>query len=209
MSEPRRERADAVRNRRAILAATEDLLTRYRPDQVSVERIAAAAGVGKGTVFHRFGSRAGLMIELMQERATVLAKAVAEGPPPLGPGAPARERLTAFLDAVFDMVGRNKGLMAALGQAIAHPRAEPERGTGDVASHRARYAVYQGWHAHVRALILEERPDLDADMLADVLLSPVHNEVITHALGAGESERVAAAVRGLISALLDADPPAR
>lgn len=209
MSEARRERADAVRNRRAILDATEDLLARHRPDQVSVERIAAAAGVGKGTVFHRFGSRAGLMVALMRERATALGEAVESGPPPLGPGAPARDRLLAFLDAVLEMVGRNKGLMAALGQAVAHPPAEPECGAGDVADQRARFAVYQGWHAHVRRLIAEERPDLDAEMLADVLLSPLHNEVVTHALGAGEAERVAAAVRGLITALLDAERPAR
>lgn len=207
MSEARR--ADAVRNRRAILAATEDLLTHHRPDQVSVEKIAAAAGVGKGTVFHRFGSRAGLMIALMQERATALGEAIAAGPPPLGPGAPARERLTAFLDAVFDMVGRNKGLMAALGEAITHPVGEPEAGTDDVATRRARYLVYQAWHDHVRTLIAEERPDLDAEMLADVLLSPLHNEVVTLALGTGESERVAAAVRGLITALLDAPPGGR
>lgn len=206
MSEARRERADAVRNRRAILAATEDLLTRYRPDQVSVERIAAAAGVGKGTVFHRFGSRAGLMVALMQERAMALSEAVEDGPPPLGPGAPARERLLAFLDAIFDVVGRNKGLMAALGHAIAHPPppGEPEDDEDEIACMRASHPVYQAWHGHARTLIAEERPDLDAEMLADVLLSPLHNDVVVLALQKGESARVGAAVRALVTALLDA-----
>ena len=207
MGEARRERADAVRNRRAILAATEDLLTRYRPDQVSVERIAAAAGVGKGTVFHRFGSRNGLMVELMRERATALSEAVADGPPPLGPGAPARERLLAFLDAIYDVVSRNKGLIAMLGHVIAHPPAPagPDGDADDVACMRGNHPVYQAWHGHVSALIAEERPDLDAETLADVLLSPLHNDVVVLMLQKGESARVSAAVCGLVTALLDRD----
>src|SRR4051794_14949546 len=113
------ERADAVRNRQAILRATEDLLTRLPPEQISMEQVAAAAGVGKGTVFHRFGSRAGLMRALMQERAMVLQEAVVDGPPPLGPGAPAGDRLLAFVDGVIEVVSRNKGLLAALDHAEA------------------------------------------------------------------------------------------
>src|SRR5438094_10655888 len=96
----RRERADAARNRRAILRATEDLLARHGPEHVSIEQVAAAAGVGKGTVFHRFGSRAGLMRALAEERIRSFQDNCAAGPPPLGPGAQPRERLVAFLDAV-------------------------------------------------------------------------------------------------------------
>src|ERR1700754_5055876 len=107
MIEESRERADAARNRRAILRATEDLLARHRPEQISMEQVAAAAGVGKGTVFHRFGSRAGLMRALMQERAMSLQQEVVDGPPPLGPGAPARDRLLAFIDGVIEVVSRN------------------------------------------------------------------------------------------------------
>ena len=125
MSQARPERADAVRNRRAILAATEELLATHRPRDVSIEQVAAAAGVGKGTVFHRFGSRMGLMTALMIERAQALTEAVTSGPPPLGPGAPDRERLLAFLDAVIEVVGRNKSLLAELafsGAASRPPR---------------------------------------------------------------------------------------
>ena len=82
------ERADAARNRRAILAATERLLASHRPQDISMEQVAAAAGVGKGTVFHRFGNRNGLMYALMVQRAQALEEAVTAGPPPLGPGAP-------------------------------------------------------------------------------------------------------------------------
>ncbi|WP_255954460.1 TetR/AcrR family transcriptional regulator [Streptomyces odontomachi] len=130
MTQGRRERADAARNRRAILLATEDLLTRHRPEEISMERVAAAAGVGKGTLFHRFGSRMGLMRALMEERAVALHTSVESGPPPLGPGAPPRERLYAFLDGIVDVVSRNKGLVAALGHAASTAHRPPARKTG-------------------------------------------------------------------------------
>jgi AcrR family transcriptional regulator len=190
MSAERRERADAARNRRAILLATEDLLSRHRPDEVTIEQVAAAAGVGKGTVFHRFGSRMGLMIALMQERALDLRESVETGPPPLGPGARPRERLLAFLDAVVEVVGRNKGLLAALGQAVS-PR-----------SHGDDHPVYEFWHGHISALISEERPDLDAGLLADLLLAGLQAEPILRLLERGETERLQAGLRVLTSAIV-------
>ncbi|SDM36358.1 TetR/AcrR family transcriptional regulator [Allokutzneria albata] len=190
MTAPRRERADAARNRRAILAATEDLLGRHRPDEVTVEQVAAAAGVGKGTVFHRFGSRIGLMTSLMRERALELNEAVDSGPPPLGPGAPPRERLLAFLSAVVDVVGRNKGLLAALGQAVA-PR-----------SHGEDHPVYAVWHKHVSTLITAERPGVDAPLLADLLLSGLHAEPVLRLLERGETARLERALHVLAEAVL-------
>ncbi|GAA0473499.1 helix-turn-helix domain-containing protein [Streptomyces olivaceiscleroticus] len=197
MTEVRRERADAARNRRAILAATERLLAEHPPEQVSMERIAAAAGVGKGTVFHRFGSRAGLMRELMLERAHALRESVTDGPPPLGPGAPPGQRLLAFLDAVVDVVGRNKGLLAALGQAAAAPR-DPQKDS------REQHSVYGFWHGHISALIAEERPDLDAELLAHILLGALQNKPIVHLLGQGEAQRLAVSLRLLVTGMLEA-----
>ncbi|MET9293313.1 TetR/AcrR family transcriptional regulator [Streptomyces sp. NPDC003077] len=196
MTEGRRERSDAARNRRAILRATETLLAEHPPEQVSMERIAAAAGVGKGTVFHRFGSRAGLMRELMLERAHALREAVTDGPPPLGPGAPPRQRLLAFLDAVVDVVGRNKGLLAALGQAISATR-DPEEDA------RAHHSVYDFWHGHISALIAEERPDLDAELLAHILLGALQNGPIVRLLGQGEGQRLGASLRLLVMGVLE------
>src|SRR5271154_1063399 len=74
-------RADAARNRRAIMTATEELLAQYEPGEVSIERIAAAAGVGKATVFHRFGSRAELLQAVAHERTESLRIAIMDGPP--------------------------------------------------------------------------------------------------------------------------------
>lgn len=186
----RRERADAARNRRAILRATEELLAEHRPDDVSIERVAAHAGVSKGTVFHRFGTRAGLMVELMKERAADLEDAVTHGAPPLGPGAPAGERLLAFLTAVVEVVGRNKGLLAALGSAVPAPADGGDR------------PVYRFWHGHVSTLVAEARPDVDAEVVADLLLSCLHAEPTLRMLHHGEGGRVASALHVLAAGLV-------
>ncbi|MYS81970.1 TetR/AcrR family transcriptional regulator [Embleya scabrispora] len=197
MTQDRPERADAARNRRAILLATEELLARYRPEQISMEQVAAAAGVGKGTVFHRFGSRMGLMHALMAERALALTEAVSVGPPPLGPGAPAAERLLAFLDAIVDVIARNKGLLAALGHADTTTAKSDE-------DPRTAHPVYGFWHGHIADLLTAERPDLDAELQAHILLAGLQSRSILLLLEQGEAERLAAALRSLARALLHA-----
>jgi AcrR family transcriptional regulator len=197
MSQARPERADAVRNRRAILAATEELLATHRPRDVSIEQVALAAGVGKGTVFHRFGSRMGLMTALMVERAQALTEAVTAGPPPLGPGAPDRERLLAFLDAVIEVVGRNKSLLTELAfSGASEPAAAGKNARDD-------HPVYRFWHGHISGLIAAQRPDVDAEMIAHVLLGALHSEPILTCLAADGPARPAAAVRALACAVLD------
>ncbi|TCO65477.1 TetR/AcrR family transcriptional regulator [Actinocrispum wychmicini] len=182
------ERADAARNRAAILAAAERLLSEHDPADVSIEDIARAAGVGKGTVFHRFGSRTALMRELVEERAKTLLDAMADGPPPLGPGAPAAERLIAFFDAVMVLATRNIGLIAAYEQAE-----EGGRQASD---------VYQRWHRHVGGLIAAARPDLDADLMAHILLGSLHSDLVIHLIRRGETGRLRKTLHQLVFALL-------
>src|SRR5947208_14919369 len=90
------ERADAARNRLLILGAAHALVEERGAEHVSMEAIATAAGVGKGTLFRRFGDRVGLMHALLDERERELQEELIRGAPPLGPGAPAVERLVAF-----------------------------------------------------------------------------------------------------------------
>ena len=65
VGEPRPERADARRNRLRVLEAADRLFTEHGVKNVSLDAIAAEAGVGKGTVFRRFGDRAGLAVALL------------------------------------------------------------------------------------------------------------------------------------------------
>jgi len=58
----RPQRSDAARNRAAVLAAAEELFAAAAaPARLSMDDVATAAGVGKGTLFRAFGSRVALI----------------------------------------------------------------------------------------------------------------------------------------------------
>jgi AcrR family transcriptional regulator len=93
---PPAERADAARNREALLLATQRLIDSCGVDAVTMDAVAQEAGVGKGTLFRRFTSRAGLMAAMLNFREQDFQQRILSGPPPLGPGAPPMERIVAF-----------------------------------------------------------------------------------------------------------------
>src|SRR5215217_9140230 len=111
-AEPR-PRADAQRNRQKVLSAAKELFRRHGVENVSMDAIAAEAGVGKGTLFRRFGDRAGLAQALLQEHTRELQEAIIRGPAPLGPGAPPQERLKAMARAQLDLLTDHADLMVA------------------------------------------------------------------------------------------------
>ncbi|WP_199881588.1 TetR/AcrR family transcriptional regulator [Streptomyces sp. CB03911] len=141
---PPKERADAARNRVAVLEAAARLFAEHGVEAVSMDQVAAAAGVGKGTLFRRFGDKSGLAAALLDARERVLQEAILSGPPPLGPGAPAGERLAAFLDAYLDYLLEHLALVRM--SETATPGA------------RYRIGAYRFWHRHV-AIMLTAAPD--------------------------------------------------
>ena len=106
------ERGDAARNRTLLLEAARRLIAERGADAVTTDDIAAAAGVGKGTLFRRFGSRAGLMIVLLDEDEKAQQQAFLFGPPPLGPGAPPLERLLAYGRDRLKFVNAHQALLS-------------------------------------------------------------------------------------------------
>jgi AcrR family transcriptional regulator len=162
----RRERADAARNRQRILRAAERLYRRRGFAAVTMDEVAAAAGVGKGTVYRRFGDRASLALALLGRAEEDLQARILFGPPPLGPGAPPAERLVAFLDALLELVDRHLEL---------HVVSE----TGDPGTQYGS-AVYALYRRHVEVLIEQARSDLDAGFMADALLAPLGSGLIRH-----------------------------
>jgi len=160
------ERADAARNRRRILAAAERLFAERGVGNVTMGEVAAEAGVGKATVFRRFGDKATLLDELLGERERVLQEAILRGPPPLGPGAPPRERLHAFVSALAEFCEHHRHVLLA--SETSRPGARYMTGS------------YVAWQQHVALLLGELRPDLDAQVFADLLLAPFAGELVAH-----------------------------
>jgi AcrR family transcriptional regulator len=155
------ERADAARNRDRILCAAARLFEESAdPNAVSMDAVAAAAGVGKGTVFRRFGDRAGLMRALLDEHESSFQENAIRGEPPLGPGASPVDRLVAFGHARFDLLERH-GLMIA-GAEMS------ERGDA-----RYDYPVYIFYRSHIGMLVSEADPHCDADYVTEALLAPL------------------------------------
>lgn len=106
-----RQRGDATRNRGRVLDAARRLVAERGTAAITMDDVAAAAGVGKGTLFRRFGSRAGLMRELLDADERDMQEAMMFGPPPLGPQAPPLERLLAFGRARLEFVRRHADLL--------------------------------------------------------------------------------------------------
>jgi AcrR family transcriptional regulator len=106
------ERGDAARNRGLLSDAARRLIAERGADAVITDPIAAAAGVGKGTLFRRFSSRAGLMIVLLDEDEHANRQAVLFGPAPLGPCAPPLEQLLAYGRARLRFVHTHQALLS-------------------------------------------------------------------------------------------------
>jgi AcrR family transcriptional regulator len=160
-AEPR-ERADAQRNRGKVLCAAERLFADEGVENVSMDAIAAAAGVGKGTLFRRFGDRAGLARALLHERTRQIQEAVIRGPAPLGPGVPPQLRLKAMASAQLTLLDDHADLIAA--------------GEGGRPGARFKTAPYEFLRLHVGVLVREAEPDADWEMLTDLLLAPLNAE---------------------------------
>src|SRR6478736_4862060 len=106
------ERGDAARNRALLLDAARRLIADRGADAVTMDDVATAAGVGKGTLFRRFGSRAGLMVVLLDEDEKAQQRAILFGPPPLGPGAPPLKRLLAYGRERLEFVDTHHALLS-------------------------------------------------------------------------------------------------
>jgi AcrR family transcriptional regulator len=160
-----RERADAARNRLRVLAAAERLFAERGVAAVTMDDVVAAAGVGKGTLFRRFGDKVGLAVALLDERERELQAAILSGPPPLGPGAPPVERLVAFVSAYVAFVAAQPDLV--LVSETAKPGA------------RLRSGAHRFWRQHCRWL-LQSAGAPDPGLRADLILAALSAEQVQH-----------------------------
>ncbi|MCW2982824.1 MAG: TetR/AcrR family transcriptional regulator [Conexibacter sp.] len=186
-----RERADARRNRERILCATARLIERVGIDCMSMDDVAAEAGVGKGTLYRRFGDRSSLLRALISEPEQAFQDALIRGAAPLGPGAPPQVRLHAF----------GEGLLRFLdGHAIYIQAGELMGG-----SKRYGHPVYAFYHTHVSLLLRQacgETPH--HEYLVDALLGPLAAEPFLYQrdLRGMSLDEICAGWQGLCDAVL-------
>jgi AcrR family transcriptional regulator len=156
-----RERADARRNRERILCAAARLVDERGIDAVSMDDVAAAAGVGKGTLYRRFGDRWTLLRALIEDPERDFQDQLIRGAPPLGPGAPPRERLLAYGAGQLELLEGYARFMLVGQKALAGRLGHPV------------YAFYRTHVAFLLRQIAAEEDVLRVEYLADALLAPL------------------------------------
>ncbi|MFQ6330359.1 TetR/AcrR family transcriptional regulator [Nocardia sp. CWNU-33] len=164
------ERTDAARNRAKVLAAAAELFATRDPRTVTMDDIAKAAGVGRGTLYRRYPDKNSIAVALLDEHERALQEKLLRGAAPLGPGAPPDERLAAFYTAMVELL-----------EAHAHLVLGAESGGA-----RFRTGAYGFWYLHVRSLLVAGGV-ADPDALVDPLLAPLAAEVFQHQRERGSS----------------------
>lgn len=164
---PPRVRRDAAANSDRILAAARDVIRCEGIESLTMDHLAARAGVGKGTIFRAFGNRSGLFAALTDEAERTFQQEFLSGPPPLGPDAPPLQRLLAYGE------GRLR-LYAVHGPLL---KAGSQDGSG-----RFDVPARQLSAAHVRMLLRQCGVRDNVDVLAEMLLAPLEPDVTDHLL---------------------------
>ncbi|MGW9597713.1 TetR/AcrR family transcriptional regulator [Streptomyces chartreusis] len=166
---PPHERADAARNRARVLAAAERLFADRDPGAVTMDDIARAAGIGRGTLYRRYPDRASIAWALLDRHERVLQEQVLRGPPPLGPSEPQQpqpspaDRLAAFYRASAEFLEAHGRLLLGTETGIA----------------RYRTGAYAFWRLHATHLA-RQAGIADPEPFADLLLAPLAPELFTH-----------------------------
>jgi AcrR family transcriptional regulator len=176
---PRAERADAVRNRRHLLATARQMLEVQGADHLTMDGLAERAGLGKGTVFRRFGTRAGIFQALLDDDERAFQEQVLSGPPPLGPGAPPLDRLIAYGRArVGFLIGHREIARAALDGSQPVPAG-------------SQTPISQ---IHIRMLLgqldLDADPETDLDILAVQLTGALDGPLLLYLSASDLTEAV-------------------
>jgi AcrR family transcriptional regulator len=184
-------RADARRNSERILDVTAELLA--ADPAVSLERIAARAGVSRATVYHHYASR-DTLLDVLTARSIAEVKAAIEAARPRE-GRPT-EAMERVLRAAWQVVGHYRGLVLVnpyrLDRADLRARLEP-------ALKPVRAVIRRGQRAG------EFDAELPADWLIGVITDLIHAASRQVSGGAMSPEAAERALLRTATATLAAD----
>lgn len=161
----RPERSDAARNRESLLETARRIISSEGVDALTMDRLAADSGLGKGTVFRRFESKAGLFAALLDSTEKEFQRRYIFGPPPLGPGSPPVERLVAY--------GRER-IRVFDTQSDLLREADAPLGAFDPGASGAGTAS----EAHLAMLLRQSGADIDVPVVAFMLLAALRAVMI-------------------------------
>jgi len=191
---PRAQRADARRNIAAILDAATECLARD-PD-VSVGEIAAAAGVGRITLYGHFKTRADL-VDAVLVRTIERADAVLDATDTTGEPS---EALTRLVAASWQIVQQFRNILLAAQRELS---AERIRGVHDRILRRIQTLIERGQRAGVF------RTDLPKRWLVSTVLSLMHTAAEDATAGRVEADDAARLITATLLAAFAAPATSR
>ncbi len=189
LQETRPNRSDAVRNRELLIETARRLFSQEGVEKVSMNDLAKAAGVGKGTLYRHFPSKAQLCETLIDEQMRALQARtftyLRDNPAP-------DDALIWFVGEVLAFVDHNIELMGSGGvDLLPHP-------------------AHLWWRQTIRALLgridfSHKAAPPDLDYLADVLYITLDvRTVLFHKFAHGwQIDRIHAGMAAAIRILID------
>jgi AcrR family transcriptional regulator len=188
------ERSDAARNRRVILHTARTLFEERGVTCVTMEEIARASGVGKGTLYRRFPHKGFLCQALLDEPTRHLQEQTLEILREAG--TPAVEKLDTFLDRLVAFTAENLDLLYGGNEPLC----------GADRLERFSHPAYDWRRSTVlgllRAAVNERDVDggLDLEYLATALLAPLDVDLFyyQHRVQGLSAERISGGVRDLV-----------
>ena len=188
------ERSDAARNRRVILRTARTLFEERGVTCVTMEEIARASGVGKGTLYRRFPHKGFLCQALLDEPTKHLQEQTLEIL--RRPGTPALEKLDAFLDRLVAFTAENLDLLYGGNEPLC----------GADRLERFSHPAYDWRRSTVLGLLRaagsegDVESGLDLEYLATALLAPLDVDLYyyQHRVQGLPAWRISGGVRALV-----------
>jgi AcrR family transcriptional regulator len=194
----RHERADAAANRALILQTAERLFAERGVANVCMAEIAAAAGVGKGTLYRRFASKGELCLSLMdRQMGEFQNEALSRFREQTVEDVPYLEQLARFLEELANFTEFHSPLLIEVQR--------DGMGQGDVRLNLPHFWQYTTVRALLRSAARngEMKTDLDLDFLGEALLAPLHVDTFRfqRAVRGYSTEQIGAGLRSLVALL--------
>ena len=191
------ERADAAANRRLILQTADRLFAERGVADVTMADIAAAAGVGKGTLYRRFDNKAELAMALMDSQTRDFQDNVLDQLRISGEtGQSYVSRLDYFLDALVHFTEDHLSLLCVV---------QSEGLVEDREHSRPYHWQYQTVAGLLQRCIAagEITPGIDVHYTADALLAPLQADIYRYQrdIRGFSLERISHGLRSILQAL--------